>query len=118
MFKQETPSSGIAEWELDNLIRHRTWQNLHSATTDLHSLSELVTSLTNMVISDNIQTTVLESLDAMEKAQKALLAEDLSVALQQSRIAMKKAHEAFFDPNMLGMLYFPDEHKFAIYTPL
>lgn len=25
---------------------------------------------------------------------------------------------AFFNPNMLGQLYFPDEHKYAVYTPL
>jgi len=31
---------------------------------------------------------------------------------------MERAHEAFFDPDMLSLLYFPDEHKFAIYTPL
>lgn len=25
---------------------------------------------------------------------------------------------AFFNPNMLGQLYFPNEHKYAVYTPL
>lgn len=25
---------------------------------------------------------------------------------------------AFFDPTMLALLYFPDEHKYAIYMPL
>lgn len=26
--------------------------------------------------------------------------------------------DAFFAPNMVAMLYFPDEHKYAIYLPL
>jgi len=26
--------------------------------------------------------------------------------------------ELFFDKNMLAMLYFPEEHSFAIYVPL
>jgi phosphatidylinositol glycan class S len=26
------------------------------------------------------------------------------------------SEEAFFDANMLGLLYFPDEHKYAIYA--
>ncbi|PVV02401.1 hypothetical protein BB560_003146 [Smittium megazygosporum] len=26
-------------------------------------------------------------------------------------------HETFFDPSMVGMLYFPTEHKYAIYMP-
>ena len=43
---------------------------------------------------------------------------DFESAQKQSMIAMKKAREAFFDPNMLGILYFPDEHIFAVYAPL
>jgi phosphatidylinositol glycan class S len=50
-----------------------------------------------------------------------------------SRDAVGLANQAFFDPSMMGLLYFvslfedmgwheltdkPDEHKFAVYTPL
>ncbi len=31
-------------------------------------------------------------------------------------LLVSKAEEAFFDPNMLALLYFPDEHKYAIYA--
>lgn len=31
---------------------------------------------------------------------------------------MEYAEKAFFDDKMVSMLYFPDEHKYAIYTPL
>jgi phosphatidylinositol glycan class S len=28
------------------------------------------------------------------------------------------ASRAFFNPDMVGLLYFPAEHKYAVYTPL
>jgi hypothetical protein len=33
-------------------------------------------------------------------------------------LALEYAEKAFFDDKMVSMLYFPDEHKYAIYTPL
>jgi hypothetical protein len=41
-----------------------------------------------------------------------------NVALQHSSLALEYAEKAFFDDKMVSMLYFPDEHKYAIYTPL
>jgi hypothetical protein len=38
--------------------------------------------------------------------------------LQHSTFALEYAEKAFFDDKMGSMLYFPDEHKYAIYTPL
>lgn len=35
-----------------------------------------------------------------------------------ARDAVVLANEAFFDPGMMGQQYFPDQHKFAVYTPL
>lgn len=33
-------------------------------------------------------------------------------------MALEYAEKAFFDDKMVSKLYFPDEHKYAIYTPL
>src|SRR3990167_490111 len=57
--------NGLADWEYDRIIRERTYENLYSATTNLKSLSELVQKLLNSCL-DHIQTTVQESLDAVE----------------------------------------------------
>lgn len=43
---------------------------------------------------------------------------DFVSGFQDSKTARSLAHSAFFDPKMVGMLYFPNEHKIAIYTPL
>jgi phosphatidylinositol glycan class S len=42
----------------------------------------------------------------------------LQVLLEQLHGSELLSSRAFFNPNMLGQLYFPDEHKFAVYTPL
>ena len=115
--------TGIAEWERDQLVRERTYENLYLAVTDLHSLSELVQKLTIMMISDEIQQIVIDSLNAIKqvspllfffvkilgnincnmslKASEALKSREFDEAQIQSRIAMSKAHKAFFDPDML-----------------
>jgi Phosphatidylinositol-glycan biosynthesis class S protein len=33
-------------------------------------------------------------------------------------LALEYAEKAFFDDEMVSILYFPDEHKHGIYTPL
>lgn len=38
--------------------------------------------------------------------------------LKASARASVHASKAFFNPNMVAMLYFPTEHKYAVYTPL
>lgn len=35
-----------------------------------------------------------------------------------SKEAYELSDSAFFDPTMLALLYFPDEHKYAVYMPL
>jgi len=51
---------------------------------------------------------------------QAALAAPLSpaTALSHAARAQRLASEAYFDPSMLALLYFPDEHKYAVYTPL
>jgi phosphatidylinositol glycan class S len=41
-----------------------------------------------------------------------------AIALQLSSKALSMASRAFFNPGMLALLYFPAEHKYAVYTPL
>ena len=39
-------------------------------------------------------------------------------ALKNSARALTFSSRAFFNPGMLALLYFPAEHKYAVYTPL
>ncbi|SCZ99514.1 BZ3500_MvSof-1268-A1-R1_Chr3-1g06053 [Microbotryum saponariae] len=40
------------------------------------------------------------------------------LSLHHAFEALSLASKAYFDPSMLALLYFPDNHKYAIYTPL
>lgn len=71
-----------------------------------------------MVVEDHISIKVRQSLDALDSVSKALSAESYIEALQSSIETIELAEKAFFDPTMVSMLYFPDEHKYAIYMPL
>lgn len=38
--------------------------------------------------------------------------------MMHARIAEEEAERAFFEKGMVAQLYFPDEHKVAVYLPL
>jgi phosphatidylinositol glycan class S len=39
-------------------------------------------------------------------------------ALEHARVAQVEAEKGFFERSMVGQVYFPDEHKVAVYLPL
>ena len=51
------------------------------------------------------------------QASTALSHNQCNLAAQEARQAIVNAEKAFFDPNMVSMLYFPAEHLLAIYMP-
>ncbi|KAF9979761.1 hypothetical protein BGZ65_006054 [Modicella reniformis] len=105
-------------WELDNLLRRRSAENLVDSLTTLKSLGKLVQETPNMVVLDHIQKDVVDALKDVERSCQKLAEQGYVEALSASREALIKAETAFFDPTMVSMLYFPDEHKYAIYMPL
>lgn len=52
------------------------------------------------------------------KAYAKLENGDLYQAFLQAKSALELSENAFFDPSVVAMLYFPEDHKYAIYTPL
>jgi phosphatidylinositol glycan class S len=61
-------------------------------------------------------------LRASQHAHRAAEGNKYSITLERSRdfvvIDFEMYLEAFFEPGMLALLYFPEEHKYAIYLPL
>ncbi|CAH1762302.1 88_t:CDS:2 [Entrophospora sp. SA101] len=112
------PNTAITMWELDSLIRRRIAENIDATISTLKSLSQLVTEIPNMVVLDHIQTEVLLALNSLSKSCDSLKMKRYDVALKHAKEAIERAESAFFDPTMVSMLYFPDEHKYAIYMPL
>ncbi|KAF9922371.1 GPI transamidase component [Linnemannia zychae] len=105
-------------WELDNLLRKRTTENLVDSLATISSLARLVQNTPNMVVLDHIQKDVTEALQDIGRSCKHLSQQEYVEALAASRDGLVKSETAFFDPTMVSMLYFPDEHKYAIYMPL
>ncbi|KAI9011144.1 phosphatidylinositol-glycan biosynthesis class S protein [Gaertneriomyces semiglobifer] len=119
----ETGLSGITSWELDRLVRTRTLQNIEDTVQTLNSILNMIEQLEAMPVSDHIQEMVSASLSSLDRAKKALQSNADGVARYIeaagfARKAVTLASDAFFDPTMVAMLYFPDEHKFAVYMPL
>ncbi|KAI9202737.1 phosphatidylinositol-glycan biosynthesis class S protein, partial [Polychytrium aggregatum] len=115
---ESSPSKGITQWELARLIRKRTAQNLLDAIATLNSLATLISDMENMVVLDEIRTKVVGSLEALDQGYQALARGDIDAASQHATTAIVLSESAFFDPTMVSLLYFPDEHKFAVYMPL
>lgn len=88
------------------------------ASTTLGTLSRLVQQISNMAIPDQVQQDVFKTIDHLKKACQNLNDFDSFSALKDASAAISLAEKAFFDPAMVGMLYFPNEHKYGVYLPL
>merc|ERR1712000_48025 len=110
-----TSSNHIPLWQIDYLVRSHLYENLITTTTTLQSLSSLVESLTTMKVLDHIKTLLEFSLSSLNESYRLVSLGEFDEALKSSGAAMLAAETAFFDRDMLAMLYYPDEHNLAIY---
>ncbi|KAG0035105.1 hypothetical protein BGZ81_000659 [Podila clonocystis] len=117
-FQRHRNAAVPTTWELDYLQRLRWAENLVDSLSTLTSLARLVVDTPNMVVLDHIQKDVVEALKDIEDSCALMTKQEYTAALARSRDGLVKAETAFFDPTMVSMLYFPDEHKYAIYMPL
>ncbi|KAJ2706339.1 GPI transamidase component [Coemansia sp. IMI 203386] len=111
-------STGISSWEFDALLRQWLISTRQNAITTLQSLTRLTESMQNMVVMDEIKTKVDGSLGELGFISHALYPDvnHLQACIHAAR-ASSLAENAFFDPSMVSLLYFPDQHKYAIYLP-
>ncbi|KAJ7634753.1 phosphatidylinositol-glycan biosynthesis class S protein-domain-containing protein [Roridomyces roridus] len=109
------PSSALTGWQLDALLRRRASENADGARDTLESIVKLVDQIENMPVGQDVRGDVQNSLTALDKMYAST---SLNETLHQSADALTLASRAFFNPGMLALLYFPAEHKYAVYTPL
>ncbi|KAG8238537.1 hypothetical protein J437_LFUL018351 [Ladona fulva] len=102
------------EWELDLLMRVRTMEQITSAKLTLQSLSQLLATIGNIVIEDEVGESVWNATEGVEKATKLLAAGDLFGAFTLSQNAFVSAERAFTDRSLLALLYFPDDQKLML----
>ncbi|KAG1720043.1 phosphatidylinositol-glycan biosynthesis class S protein-domain-containing protein [Suillus lakei] len=107
----------LSDWQLDALLRRRAWQNVQGSQDTLHSIVKLVDQINNMPVGQVVRDDVLDALASLHEAYRTAVASP-ALALRWSSKALSMASRAFFNPGMLALLYFPAEHKYAVYTPL
>lgn len=111
-------SPGISEWELDFLLRKNAQDHLSAAASSLSSLSHLLHSIGNIVIRDDVGGKIYKALSASHQSLQLLSDGLLEAGFLRARTAFIASEEAFFDPSLLALLYFPEDQKYAIYIPL
>ncbi|KUL87939.1 hypothetical protein ZTR_03841 [Talaromyces verruculosus] len=111
-----TPSS--LPLRLQTSIRTRAATLLLSASSTMGSLARLTQSLSSIPIPLNVASSVLTTLIHLSSTCQLLREGRFAAALASARIAEKEAEKSFFEKSMVGQMYFPDEHKIAVYLPL
>ena len=103
---------------ISRLKRERATSLILSASSTLGALVRLTHKLENIAIPASVATSVDLTLHHLEAACSCLRRGEYQAALENSRVAEQEAEKAFFEPSMVGQVYFPDEHKVAVYVPL
>ena len=110
-----TPRSGSLPLRLSTLSRIRSTDLLLRAASSLGSLARLARALPSIAIPPSVADGVAKSMHHLDRACATLGGPG---GLRHARIAEEEAERAFFEKSMVGQLYFPDEHKVAVYLPL
>ncbi|KAJ6588774.1 phosphatidylinositol-glycan biosynthesis class S protein-domain-containing protein [Mycena capillaripes] len=113
----QTDAPVLTGWQLDALLRRRALENAAGAQDTLKSIVKLVDQIENMPVGFDVKGDVQDALTALDQMY-ASASISLNETLHQSADALTLASRAFFNPGMLALLYFPAEHKYAVYTPL
>lgn len=106
---------------LDSLTRQRSAELLTSASSTLGSLYRLTLALPSISIPTSVSTAVASTLQSLQNACRELKQGRVGGeggALAEGRNAAAQAERAFFEKSMVGQVYFPEEHKVAVYLPL
>ncbi|KIV77616.1 hypothetical protein PV11_09404 [Exophiala sideris] len=88
------------------------------AASSLGSLSRLAQHLNNIPIPRHVAQLVDDSIGNLTACSHAFQESRWDSALAHAKLAYADSEKAFFDRSMVGQVYFPDEHKVAVYLPL
>ncbi|KAF8609411.1 hypothetical protein BDV93DRAFT_518234, partial [Ceratobasidium sp. AG-I] len=110
-----SPQETLSGWQLDSLLRRRALENVRGSVQALASIVGLVDRIENMPVGQNVRNDVLSALE--ELAQTHNTTHPIQTLAHSAR-SLLLSSRAFFNPDMVGLLYFPAEHKYAVYTPL
>ena len=103
---------------LQTLTRVRAASLLLSASSTMGSLARLTVALPSIAIPETVAAAVEKTLSHLRNTCTDLRDGRFQDAMENARIAEAEAEKGFFEKSMVGQVYFPDEHKVAVYLPL
>jgi len=112
----QTPAS--LPLRISALTRVRATSLIFSASSTLGALAQVYQKMPSIPVPDSVAKSVELTLTHLQQACDRLHDGRFQDALKHARIAEAQAEKAFFERSMVGQVYFPDEHKFAVYMPL
>jgi phosphatidylinositol glycan class S len=112
----QSPSS--LPLRLLTLTRVRAASLLLSASSTLGSLARLTLALPSISIPETVAASVDKTILHLQQTCTDLREGRFHNALENARTAEAEAERGFFEKSMVGQVYFPDEHKVAVYLPL
>jgi phosphatidylinositol glycan class S len=103
---------------MSTLTRVHSASLIFSASSTLGALARLTKTLSSIAIPDTVAHDVQQTIIHLQQACNDLRDGRFHEALVSARTAEAEAERAFFERSMVGQVYFPDEHKVAVYLPL
>lgn len=103
---------------LSTMSKLRTASLLISASSTLGAVVRLTEAQPSIAVPDSVARSVDITISQLQGTCRYLRDGRHDKALESARIAEEEAEKAFFDPSMVGQVYFPEEHKIAVYLPL
>lgn len=103
---------------LQQVLHTRLLSTYLSTLSTLGSLSRLTASQPQIPIPRTVSSSVALSLSHLQSACTAMQDSRFADAMRSVNVAETEAEKAFFEKSMVGQVYFPDEHKVAVYLPL
>ncbi|KAJ4373959.1 GPI transamidase component [Neocucurbitaria cava] len=112
----QTPAS--LPLRISTLERVRATSLIYSASSTLGALAQVYRKLPSIPVPDKVAQSTHRTIAHLQQACDLLRDGRFHGALEYARAAQVEAEKAFFEKSMVGQVYFPDEHKVAVYLPL
>lgn len=103
-------ASPLSPWQLDTVLRTRLAENTAEAKKTLASMVRLIAKIEEMKVGAGVRDKILGAVSKLEGLPATARANSPRAAFVLSRDAVALANEAFFDPSMMGLLYFVRQH--------
>lgn len=117
--QKSTDDVFFTQYEIESIIHALVQKHILQTLQSLESIEKLLKKVSNMVIEKKIAERMQKSLDhSMHAAQLLSETGAISQTYENSWTAYHLSEQAFYDPSLLSLLYFPDGQKYAIYLPL